>query len=299
MPETSVPAGVEPDPHIARLPARAGRALAIVLAASVLGFVLLIASRGVTPFHFDPATFAASFAAGLFAQLVDGALGMGYGVTSNALLLASGLPPAAATATVHVAKSFTGAASGLSHWRLGNVDKRIFGRLIVPGIIGTLIGVYVVTSVDGRTIRPWISAYLLGMGVFILVRAFHAIHIALPDLRKLFPVALLGGFADSVGGGGWGPVVTTTLIGSGHEPRTTIGSVNAAEFIVSLASGLSFTVLVGIQHWESVAGLVLGGVVIAPFAAGLTHRFPRRAMMVAVGLLISGLSIFSIVRAFA
>lgn len=273
--------------------------LTLALVISVLGFLLVVASQDAKPFSLDFAALASSFAVGLFAQLVDGALGMGYGVTSNSLLLAAGLPPASATATVHVAKSFTGAASGLSHWRLGNVDKRIFGRLIVPGILGTLVGVHVVTSIDGAVIRPWISAYLLGMGLFILVRAFRTIRIALPDLKKLFPVAILGGFADSVGGGGWGPVVTTTLIGSGHELRTTIGSVNAAEFVISLASGLSFTVLIGIQHWESVAGLVLGGIAIAPFAARLTHRLPRGAMMIAVGLLISGLSIFSIVRAFA
>lgn len=299
MSETGSPVALEPEQHIARLSPRMARRLAVALTISVLAFVLVAASMDAKPFEFDALTFGGSFLAGLFAQLVDGALGMGYGVTSNSLLLASGLSPASATATVHVAKSFTGAASGLSHWRLGNVDKRIFSRLIVPGIIGTLVGVHVVTSVDGNTIRPWISAYLLGMGVFILIRAFRAIHIAMPNLRRVFPVALLGGFADSVGGGGWGPVVTTTLIGSGHEPRTTIGSVNAAEFVISLASGLSFTVLIGIQHWESVAGLVLGGVVIAPFAARLTHRFDRRVMMIAVGLLVSGLSLFSIFKAFA
>lgn len=299
MPETGAPATLQSEPHIARLSPRIARVLALALAALVLAFVVLAASQDAKPFYIDPTAFTASFIAGLFAQLIDGALGMGYGVTSNSLLLASGLSPAAATATVHVAKSFTGAASGLSHWKLGNVDKRIFGRLILPGIIGTLAGVHVVTSIDGNTIRPWISVYLLGMGLFILIRAFRTLHIAMLDLRKLFPVALVGGFADSVGGGGWGPVVTTTLVGSGHEPRTTIGSVNAAEFVISLASGLSFTVLIGVQHWESVAGLVLGGVVIAPFAARLTHRFDRRVMMIAVGLLVSGLSLFSIFKAFA
>ncbi|HRE20472.1 MAG TPA: sulfite exporter TauE/SafE family protein [Rhabdaerophilum sp.] len=289
----------EPEPHIARLSPRMARLLALALAALVLAFVVIAASQETKPFHVDAVTFAASFAVGLLAQIVDGALGMGYGVTSNSLLLASGLPPAAATATVHVAKSFTGAASGLSHWKLGNVDKRIFGRLILPGIIGTLFGVHIVTSIDGNTLRPWISAYLLAMGIFILIRAFRTIRFASPDLRRLFPVAFIGGFADSVGGGGWGPVVTTTLVGSGHEPRTTIGSVNAAEFVISLASGLSFTMLIGIQHWESVAGLVLGGVVIAPFAARLTHRLDRHTMMIAVGLLVSGLSLFSIFRACA
>jgi uncharacterized protein len=287
----------KPEPHIARLSDRSGRWLGSALALAVLGFLAFMASRNANPFLFDATLLARSFAVGLAAQLVDGALGMAYGVTSNALLLASGVSPVAATATVHVAKSFTGAASGLAHWRLGNIDKRIFVRLIVPGVLGTVLGVYVITSLDGKALRPWISGYLLAMGLFILARAFREIRFGAPDLRRLFPIALVGGFADSVGGGGWGPVVTTSLIGSGHEPRTTIGSVNAAEFIVSLASGLSFVVLVGIQHWETVAGLVLGGVVIAPFAARLTHRINRRAMMVAVGLLVSALSIFTIFQA--
>lgn len=285
--------------HIAHLPARTSRILALVLILALLGTIALVASLGTRPLDIAPATFLPSFAAGLLAQLVDGALGMGYGVTSNTLLLAAGVPPASATATVHVAKTFTGAASGLAHWRLGNIDKRIFGRLLVPGVLGALAGASLVTSIDGDVIRPWIALYLLGMGGLILVRAFRARHPARVGQKRLFPVGLIGGFADSVGGGGWGPVVTTTLIGSGHEPRTTIGSVNAAEFVVSLASGLSFAVLIGIQHWESVAGLVLGGMVVAPLAARLTRHVPRRAMMAAVGLLISGLSIFTLVRAFA
>jgi uncharacterized protein len=226
---------------------------------------------------FDWKAFALALATGIIAQLVDGALGMAYGITANTLLLASGLPPATATATVHVAEAFTTAASGLSHWRLGNIDKRIFRRIVIPGIVG--------------------AAYLLIIGLFIIYRAFRQIHLAAKFGGKLVPLALFGGFADSVGGGGWGPVVTTTLIGSGHEPRTTIGSVNAAEFFVTLASGFSFALLIGIQNWESIMGLVLGGLIMAPFAAGLTRRVNPRLMMVLVGLLISGLSAFTILRA--
>jgi uncharacterized protein len=181
--------------------------------------------------------------------------------------------------------------------RLGNIDKRIFKRIVIPGIIGGVCGVLLVTSIDGKILRPWVSAYLLLMGLYIIYRAFYVLKKRASFDKRLIPVALTGGFVDSVGGGGWGPVVTTTLIGSGHEPRTTIGSVNAAEFFVTLASGFSFVLLIGIQNWESVAGLILGGLLVAPFAAGLTNKINRKSLMVLVGVLISGLSTWTLFRA--
>jgi uncharacterized protein len=286
-------------PNIARLSRRTGQVLCALLALVTLAFIIVVARQMEAASSIDLSALLLAFGVGMAAQLVDGALGMAYGVTSNTLLLASGVSPAAATATVHVAKTFTGAASGLAHWRLGNIDTRIFARLLIPGIIGTLAGVYLVTRIDGTALRPWISAYLLAMGLAILARAFRPARLIRPTQRSFFPIALVGGFADSIGGGGWGPVVTTSLIGSGHEPKTTIGSVNAAEFVITLASGFSFAMLIGIQHWESVAGLVIGGLIIAPFAAGLTHRIDRRALLLGVGLLISALSLFTITRAFA
>lgn len=234
---------------------------------------------------------------GAAAQMIDGALGMAYGVTSNSMLLASGLPPAAATATVHVAEAFTTAASGLSHWRLGNIDKRIFNRLVIPGVVGGVLGAVVITSIDGKALRPWIAGYLLIMGLYIVYRAFKVVKSVPTPNRKLFPLAFIGGFADSVGGGGWGPIVTTTMVGSGHEPRTTIGSVNAAEFFVTLASGFSFALLIGINHVESVVGLILGGLAVAPLAARLAGKLNRRLLMVAVGMLIAALSLWTISRA--
>ena len=269
--------------------------MVIAFAALVVGWSFTSLKAG----QFDSTAFFIALAVGLFAQLIDGALGMGYGVTSNSLLLASGFSPAAATATVHVAKAFTGAASGLAHWQRGNIDTRVFRGLLIPGIIGTLLGVWLVTSVDGKVMRPYISAYLLIMGLFIMFRAFRQVQLAKTVGKRIIPVALLGGFADSVGGGGWGPVVTTSLIGSGLEPKTTIGSVNAAEFVVTLASGLSFAVLIGVQAWESATGLILGGMIVAPFAASLASKINRRALMVMVGLLIISLSIFSIVSSIA
>lgn len=280
--------------HIARISAPLARKLALAIGVISLGFVALWFSSAESGAPFNSHAFILAFGIGIAAQLIDGALGMAYGLSANTLLLAIGLPPAAATASVHVAEAFTTAASGLSHWRLGNIDKRIFGRIVIPGVIGAVIGVLVVTSIDGKILRPWISAYLLGMGLFILYRAFRPVLIAAHFGNRFIPVAFLGGFVDSVGGGGWGPVVTTTLIGSGHEPKTTIGSVNAAEFFVTLASGFSFILLLGIQHWESVAGLVLGGLMIAPFAAALTRHLNRQFLMVLVGLVISALSLWTI-----
>jgi uncharacterized protein len=283
--------------HIARISRPLALACGAVIVTAFLIFAMIWMGNAHSNEVFDWTAFGLAFAIGITAQLVDGALGMAYGITANTLLLASGLPPATATATVHVAEAFTTAASGLSHWRLGNIDKRIFRRIVIPGIVGAVLGVLLITSIDGKILRPWIAAYLLLIGLFIIYRAFRQVHLTAKFGGKLVPLALFGGFADSVGGGGWGPVVTTTLIGSGHEPRTTIGSVNAAEFFVTLASGFSFALLVGIQNWESIMGLVLGGLIMAPFAAGLTRRVNTRLLMVLVGLLISGLSIFTILRA--
>jgi hypothetical protein len=282
------------DDHIASVSPRLLRVLSAAIVLAFLAFITFWTLQRPASDPFNSQEFLAALGIGILAQLVDGALGMAYGVTANSLLLATGLAPAAATTTVHVSEAFTTAASGLSHWRLGNIDKRLFGRIVIPGVIGGVIGVLVVTAIDGQVLRPWIAAYLLVMGLYILYRAFRIVAFRNTFGRKLTPIALIGGFADSVGGGGWGPVVTTTLIGSGHEPRTTIGSVNSAEFFVTLASGFSFTLLIGIQHWESVAGLVLGGLLVAPFAARLTRRIERRVLMVIVGVLICSLSLFTL-----
>lgn len=283
---------------IARLSSRTARWLGVALGVVTIAFIAIWITRAAAGEQaFDSNRFILALAVGVFAQIVDGALGMAYGVTANSLLLASGLSPAAATATVHVAEAFTTAGSGLAHWKLGNIDKRIFGRIVIPGVIGGVAGVVLIANIDGKVIRPWISGYLLLMGLYIIFRAFRAVRNFNLSGGRLVPVAAFGGFADSVGGGGWGPVVTTTLLGAGHEPRTTIGSVNAAEFFVTLASGFSFALLVGIQTWESVAGLILAGLLVAPFAAGLTSRLPKKWLMVGVGLLISGLSLWTILRA--
>ena len=231
--------------------------------------------------------------------MVDGALGMAYGVTSTTFLLSTGVPPAAASASVHIAEIFTTGFSGFSHWKLGNVNKSLFKRLLIPGVIGGLIGAYLVTSLDGDMLRPWIAAYLVVIGIFIISKAFRPIHIRTEPPTYVAPLAVTGGFVDAIGGGGWGPVVTTSLLGSGQDPRTTIGSVNAAEFFLAISTGLSFAMLGGLTHWTTIAGLVLGGLFAAPFAAVLVRYLPTRALLIIVGLLITSLSVWNLWKVFA
>ena len=244
-------------------------------------------------------TFWKAAGVGLFAQVVDGALGMAYGVTSTSFLLASGVPPATASASVHIAEVFTTGFSGLAHWKLGNVNKALFKRLLIPGLIGAVVGAYIVTSVDGKVMRPYISFYLLLMGLYMLLKAFRPIRIQTEPPTYIAPLALTGGFVDAVGGGGWGPVVTTSLIGSGQDPRRTIGSVNAAEFFLAIAGGISFALLGGFTLWTTIAGLIFGGLFAAPLAAVLTKYLPTKALLTIVGVLISGLSLWNLYQAFA
>lgn len=258
------------------------------------GAVLAAAREG-----FTSSGFWSAAGVGLLAQTVDGALGMAYGITSTTFLLSTGVPPAAASASVHLAEVFTTAFSGASHWRLGNVNKALFKRLVIPGVIGGVIGAYVLTSIDGKTIKPFITGYLLLMGIYILVKAFRTIRLRTDPPTFVAPLALTGGFADAVGGGGWGPVVTTSLVGSGQDPRTTIGSVNAAEFFVAVSTGVSFAILGGLVHWTTIAGLVIGGLFAAPVAALITSRLSARTLMVIVGTLISGISVYNLWKLFA
>ncbi|MGN8113673.1 sulfite exporter TauE/SafE family protein [Labrys sp. 22185] len=243
--------------------------------------------------------FWTAVAVGLLAQIVDGALGMAYGVTSTTFLLSTGVPPAAASASVHIAEIFTTGFSGLSHWKLGNVNGKLFARLLIPGIIGAVIGAYLVTAIDGDLLKPWISAYLLLLGLYIVSKAFRAIHVRTEPPTFVAPLAVTGGFVDAVGGGGWGPVVTTSLLGTGHDPRTTIGSVNAAEFFLAIASGFSFALLGGFTHWTTIAGLIFGGLFAAPFAALLVKKLPTRVLLIIVGVLITSLSAWNLWKALA
>ncbi|WP_428663742.1 sulfite exporter TauE/SafE family protein [Runella sp.] len=235
--------------------------------------------------------------AGFLAQTIDGALGMAYGISSTSLLLSLGVSPAAASASVHIAEVFTSGASGLSHWKFGNVNKKLFKLLLIPGIIGAVTGAYILSSFDGKIIRPYISAYLLIMGIVVILKAIRK---KTPKKKTRFvgPLALLGGFVDAVGGGGWGPVVTSTLIGSGRDPRYTIGSVNTSEFFIAAAGAGMFTLMIGIDNWRVIIGLLLGGVIASPFAAFVCGKVNPKILMIFVGIVIIALSVRNIVTLF-
>jgi len=230
---------------------------------------------------------------GFIAQLIDGALGMAYGVSSNAFFLSLGVPPAIASACIHTSEMFTTAVSGISHFKFGNIDKKIFLRLLIPGVIGGVLGAYILTELPGGKIKPFVSLYLLMMGLWILIKVVRKTH-QIKTKSRLIPLGLAGGFFDAIGGGGWGPIVTTTLVANGNQPRYAIGSVNAAEFFVTVAESITFFATIGtllFQHWEKIVGLMIGGVIAAPFAAWVCKKLPHKVLMLLVGLLITGLSI--------
>ncbi|MGY1839071.1 MULTISPECIES: sulfite exporter TauE/SafE family protein [unclassified Modestobacter] len=240
--------------------------------------------------------------AGLGAQLVDGSLGMGYGVTSTTLLLAIGTNPAAASATVHLAEIGTNLASGLSHWKFGNVDWKVVARIGVPGAIGAFVGATVLSNVSTAIAAPAMSLILLGLGVYLLVR-FTLRGIDKRQLGKpmrtrfLAPLGLTAGFIDATGGGGWGPVSTPAILASGRlEPRKTIGSIDTSEFLVSLAASLGFLFALGSQginlFW--VLGLLAGGLIAAPIAAWLVRYVPPRLLGAGVGGMIVATNVRSL-----
>ncbi|WP_339933022.1 sulfite exporter TauE/SafE family protein [uncultured Brevundimonas sp.] len=232
---------------------------------------------------------------GLLAQIVDGALGMAYGVIANTVLLAFGVPPAAASASVHVAKIFTGAASAVSHVMHRNIRWSLFWPLAAGGMIGGVVGTYVLTGIPGETIKPFILLYLLAIGIWVLWRAARDVRLRLFPLGWSGPLGFVGGLLDAIGGGGWGPTVTSTLVGAGTEPRRAIGTVNTAELLVTVAISAAFltTLLTGRwsggaleNHAAALAGLIIGGVIAAPFAGWITKRVPARLLTYGVGVLI-------------
>jgi uncharacterized membrane protein YfcA len=236
------------------------------------------------------------------AQMVDGTLGMGFGVTSATILLLMGVAPAAASAATHAAKLPTTFVSGLSHWRVGNVDKRVLVRVAIPGAVTAFLGAVVLTNLSLASAKAWMAGLLFFFGIVIFARFGFGVRI-IPtpkrgdSARWLSPIGALGGFVDATGGGGWGPVVTPSLMTvTAHEPRKVVGTTNAAEFLVALAASAGF--LLGIGHqdipWLPVLGLVIGGVIVAPIAARLAGRLPHAPMGTMVGgliLLVNGLTI--------
>jgi len=237
-------------------------------------------------------------AIGFVAQLVDGALGMAYGVLTNSALLLIGVPPAQASALVHTAEVFTTGASALSHIFHRNVDWRYVMRLGIPGVLGAVLGAWILSNIDLIAARRWVYFYLLVMGGYILLKSFRIAPRRREPAAWLPPVGFVGGFLDASGGGGWGPVVTSTLIGSGHAPRQTVGSVNTAEFFVTIAAATTFFVELGASPLQHLIPLVLGGILAAPVGGWAVKHVSARALMTAVGILIVALSLFQLGRIF-
>ncbi|MCC6719232.1 MAG: sulfite exporter TauE/SafE family protein [Acetobacteraceae bacterium] len=236
--------------------------------------------------------FLTLMAVGFMAQLVDGALGMAFGVIASATLLVVGLPPAQASAAVHAAEIATTGASGLSHLLHRNVDRRLLLALGVFGVLGGITGAWILSNIDGWTIRPFVNIYLLLVGAAILVRAIRDSRRDRPTSPGLAaPLGFVGGLLDAVGGGGWGPLVTSSLIGSGHAPRKVIGTVNTAEFFVTVAISTTFLLQLGAQHVPTVLALMAGGVLAAPLGAALVRHLRPRLLMAMVGTLVCALSL--------
>lgn len=229
-------------------------------------------------------------AVGLVAQLIDGALGMAYGITATSLLLSVGIPPAVASATVHTAECFTTGASAVSHHAFGNVNKRLFRMLVLPGMAGAAIGAYLLSSFPSAVFTPIIASYLVIMGLIIVVKAFRVFP---PQTvtRHVSSLGFFGGFFDAAGGGGWGPIVASNLIARGNDVRQAIGSTNAVEFFVTLSASAMFALTLGFSNWRIVLGLALGGVIGAPLGAWACKHIPIRPFMVFVGLLVIALSL--------
>lgn len=225
---------------------------------------------------------------GFMAQLVDGALGMGYGVISTTLLLSGGLNPAVISGSIHTAEMFSSGASGFSHYRFGNVNKKLFKTLLIPGVLGAIAGALLLGYAGDAFsvwIRPVISVYTLLLGIRILTNAFKEKQKP-QKVKRAGWLAGAGGFLDSFGGGGWGPLVTSTLISKGRTPKYVIGSVSLTEFFVTMASAITFFFILGVSHWQSILGLIVGGIIAAPLAARLVGKLPIKKMFIGVGIIV-------------
>ena len=245
----------------------------------------------------DPAALLPFILIGFAAQMVDGALGMAFGQISSTLLISIGVPPAAASAGVHTAETFTTAVSGISHIAHRNVDWRLFGRIVVPGVIGGIVGAYLLTRVDASTAKPVVLSYLTALGLYIFYRGVMHRHTERRP-KIVAPLGLAGGFLDAAGGGGWGAIVTSNLLVQGSNPRKTIGTVNTAEFFLTVTISATFIFAMG---WEAftvaTTGLLIGGVLAAPFGAWIAKRVNADRLLTLVGALVTLTSGFALFRA--
>ncbi|MBO9571973.1 MAG: TSUP family transporter, partial [Chitinophagaceae bacterium] len=253
---------------------------------SYIPFSELLVSIKDIPNHIEP-LFYWMILAGFVAQLVDGALGMGYGVTSTTILLSLGVNLPVISGSIHTAEMFSSGISGYSHYRFGNVNKKLFRALLIPGVLGAIIGAIALSKLGveyADYVRPALAGYTLLLGIKIIYGVFKK---SKPQkVKRVGWLAGAGGFLDSFGGGGWGPLVTSTLISKGRTPKYVIGSVSLTEFFVTLASAITFFTLLGVSHWQVIAGLMIGGVIASPIAARLVGKLPMKTMFIGVGALV-------------
>lgn len=257
-----------------------------MIAFGILLLVNIIFATGLNE-QIEP-QFWAFLVIGFLAQMVDGMLGMGYGVTSAIGLMSMNVNVAAISSSIHTAEIFTAGASGYSHYKFGNVNKKLLRALLIPGILGAIVGALLLVYLDGhgaKFVKPFLAAYMMILGIRILTRAFKKTTVK-KKVKNVGWLAGAGGFLDSFGSGGWGPLVTGTLITKGRTPRYVIGSVSLTEFFVTLASAITFFSTIGVSHWQVILGLILGGVLAAPIAAKLVGKLPTKKMFIGVGIII-------------
>jgi uncharacterized protein len=253
-------------------------------------------SGTIMDFHLD-SRFLLFLLVGFFAQLIDGALGMAYGLSCTSLLYHLGVSPKVATAAVHTAEVFTTGASGLSHLKFQNLDRTLFFRLLFTGILGSTLGAFLISDIiSGDWIKPYISVYLTFLGLIIIWKGIRYKMGEPKKVRAVEGLAFGGGLLDAIGGGGWGPIVTSNLVGQGSDPRRTIGTVNTAEFFISFASTGIFIFFAGVQSWQIVIALMLGGLLAAPLGGFIASKAKPRVLLLIIGSLLTCISVWSIIR---
>jgi uncharacterized protein len=283
-------------------------AICIIVIAVLLTYLFLSAEQLTSLqalLHKDNYLFYWMLLAGFCAEVVAGSMGMGYGVICTTILLILNVPPPIISASIHSAESFTSAAGSISHWQLGNINKKLVRALAIPAMIGAILGAIALTFAGeyyAKLTKPVIAAYAMYLGFRILRNAYNNKNgngngNSVKKKTNIPILGLVGGFIDSFGGGGWGPLVTGTFIKNGRTPRYVIGSSTMAKFILTVASAITFMFTVGIHHWNIVAGLLIGGIITAPFSAMLTTRLPVRKMFMAVGIVVIAMSLITIYRA--
>ena len=232
---------------------------------------------------------------GFMAQIIDGCLGMAYGVFSTSTLIAMGVPLPAASASVHFSEIFTTFASGLAHLKLKNTHIPLLKKLVFTGVIGGALGAYFLCTFNSNILKAVIAVYLLILGCRILILA-HTSNVHILKIKKIPFLGFCGGFLDAVGGGGWGPIVNTTLIAAGNSPKHTIGTANVAEFFVTTVQSMVFFSVIGLCHWHMILGLIIGGVCASPLSAYMCHKINTKVLMICVGIVVILMNLFNFVN---